>query len=154
MQLEKILMPTDFSACANSALAHAVDLAEHFDAELHLLHVVVLHQEDPYSPGQAFPGLEELHLRMEEAASHEMQLSIDAPRAAGLRVVETQARHVAAAPAILDYADRENVDLIVLGTHGRRGLRRFLLGSVAEEVVRSARCPVLTYRESKERNLP
>ena len=131
-----------------------MELAKQFDAELHLLHVVVLHQDDPHSLGQAFPGLEELHQRMEEAAASEMKRSIDGPRDAGLRVVEAQKRHVAAAPAILEYAEREDVDLIVLGTHGRRGLRRFLLGSVAEEVVRSAHCPVLTYREGKERNLP
>ncbi len=154
MQLKKILMPTDFSACANAALAHAVDLAEQFDAELHLLHVVVLHQDDPHSPGHSFPGLEELHQRMEEAASSEMKRSVDERRAAGLKIVEAQTRHIAAAPAILDYAAREDVDLIVLGTHGRRGLRRFLLGSVTEEVVRSASCPVLTYRQDKEHNLP
>ena len=150
MQPAKILMPTDFSACANSALGHAVDLAEHFGAALHLLHVVVLHQDDPHSPGHAFPGLEELHQHMEEAASSEMRRWTEDPRAAGLEVVEAQSRHIAAAPAILQYADREGVDLIVLGTHGRRGLRRFLLGSVTEEVVRSASCPVLTLREGAE----
>lgn len=150
MQLKKILMPTDFSSCAGSALGHAVALAEQFGAELHLLHVVVLHQDDPHNPGYTFPGLDELHQRMEEVASSEMQRWVADPRAAGLKVVEAQTRHIAAAPAILDYAARENIDLIVLGTHGRRGLRRFLLGSVTEEVVRSASCPVLTYREEKD----
>ena len=55
-----------------------------------------------------------------------------------------QTRGIAVAPAIVEYAEAEEIDLIVLGTHGRRGLRRFLLGSVAEEVVRTAGCPVVT----------
>jgi nucleotide-binding universal stress UspA family protein len=61
-------------------------------------------------------------------------------------IVEATRRDVSAAPALLSYADDEDIDLIAMGTHGRRGARRMLLGSVAEEVVRRARQPVLTVR--------
>jgi nucleotide-binding universal stress UspA family protein len=150
MQLDRILMPTDFSDCANAALTHAVALARQFNAELHLLHVAVLHQDDPNRPGQAFPGFEELDRRMQEAAATRLKRLVEEHAARGLTVFEAQGRDLAAAPAILDYATEEEIDLIVLGTHGRRGLRRFLLGSVAEEVVRSAPCPVLTVRNVEE----
>jgi nucleotide-binding universal stress UspA family protein len=150
MQLDRILMPTDFSDCANAALTHAVALARQFGAELHLLHVTVLHQDDPNRPGQAFPGFDELQRRLEEAASSRLKRLVEEHANRGLTVFEAQSRGIAAAPAIHDYASDEGIDLIVLGTHGRRGLRRFLLGSVAEEVVRSAPCPVLTVRDEEE----
>ena len=150
MQLDKILMPTDFSDCANAALTHAVALARQFEAELHLLHVTVLLQADPDRPEQAFPGYDELHRRMEEVASTRIQQLIDERQTKDLTLFQAHNRGIAAAPAILEYAAREAIDLIVLGTHGRRGLRHFLLGSVAEEVVRSASCPVLTIRDEEE----
>ncbi len=151
MRFERILMPTDFSDCANAALTHAVALARQFEAELHLLHVTVLHEG---ASGPSFPGFEELHSRLEEAASSRISTMIDESKMKGLTVFKAHTRGVAAAPSILDYAAKEAIDLIVLGTHGRRGLRHFLLGSVAEEVVRSALCPVLTLRdEGKVRRL-
>jgi len=69
---------------------------------------------------------------------------------AEVEIVEAVLRDVAAGPAILNYAEENNIDLIALGTHGRRGIRRFLLGSVAEEVVRRANRPVLTVRGSDQ----
>jgi nucleotide-binding universal stress UspA family protein len=150
MRLDKILMPTDFSDCANAALTHAVALAQQFGAELHLLHATVLHDDDPNRSGRTFPGYDELHRRMAEAAETRLKRLIAEHSSRGLTVFQTQTPGIAAAPAIVEYAAEETVDLIVLGTHGRRGLRRFLLGSVAEEVVRSAPCPVLTVRDEEE----
>ena len=150
MRIERILMPTDFSDCANAALTHAVALAHQFGAELHLLHAVVLHEEDPNRPGHSFPGLEELHRRLKEAAATGMEQLINDRQTKGITVFKAQRRGLTAAPEILAYAEDEAIDLIVLGTHGRRGLRHFLLGSVAEEVLRSANCPVLTIRDEEE----
>jgi nucleotide-binding universal stress UspA family protein len=65
-------------------------------------------------------------------------------------VVRAKKRGISAAPIILEYADENDIDLIVMGTHGRRGLEHLFLGSVAEEVVRFAACPVFTVREAKE----
>ncbi len=149
MKVERILMPTDFSDCANAALTHAVVLARQFEAELHLLNVVVLHQDDPNRPGETFPGFEDLHRRWEKAAAGQMKQLLAERPTRELTVFEAQRRDLAAAPAILEYATSEDIDLIILGTHGRRGLRRLFLGSVTEEVVRSAPCPVLTLRDDE-----
>jgi len=146
MRLQKILMPTDFSDCANSALTHALFLAQHLGAELHILHVVVLHAEDPFDPAAQFPDPDEIYRRMQEIAAGEMK-DLVADRPTDRVAIKTvQRRAISAAPAIADYAEELGVDLVVMGAHGRRGFRRFLLGSVAEEVVRTADCPVLTLR--------
>lgn len=144
MKLDRILMPTDFSNCADSALSHAIFLAQQYGAELHLLHVVVLHGESPQDLQTAFPDIEEIYTRLRDIAATEMGRTLRARQLGTLRVREVQRRGVAAAPTIVDYAAEEEIDLVVLGTHGRRGIRRFLLGSVAEEVVRTAGCPVVT----------
>lgn len=146
MKAQKILMPTDFSECANAALDHALLLAGHLEAELDLLHVVVLHNMDPYEAALDFPDADEVHRRLEKVASGEMKELLTGRPTDHLEIREAQKRAVAAAPAIVEFAAEENVDLIVMGAHGRRGFRRFLLGSVAEEVVRLAPCPVLTIR--------
>lgn len=144
MRVRSILMPTDFSACAQAALSHALFLARVFDAELHLLHVLVLYEHHPESVVDAFPDDAELYQRLTEIARRAMAESTKAPAARSLRIREEQRHGVAAAPSIVEYADENKIDLIVMGSHGRRGLRRFLLGSVAEETLRSASCPVWT----------
>lgn len=146
MKVSKILMPTDFSACANSALSHALFLAELFDAELHLLHVVVLHDEDPFEPAHHFPDTEDLFRRLREIASSELASLIARRSLDRLDLYEKTVRGISPAAEIVSYADQNGVDLVVMGRHGRRGLRRFLLGSVTEEVIRIAACPVLTVR--------
>ncbi len=144
MKVHNILMPTDFSACAQAALSHALFLARVFDAELHLLHVLVLYEHHPESVANAFPDDDELYHRLTAIARRAMAESVKAPAARSLRIREEQRHGVAAAPSIVEYADENSIDLIVMGSHGRRGLRRFLLGSVAEETLRSAPCPVWT----------
>lgn len=146
MDVKKILLPTDFSKCSNAALNHALFLAEHFGADLDLLHVVVLHDLDVELAGSRFPDADEIFLRLRDVASGEMKALLEARRTDHLDIREVQRRGVAAAPEIVSYAAEEHVDLIVMGAHGRRGFRRFLLGSVAEEVVRLAPCPVMTMR--------
>ncbi|RMH17320.1 MAG: universal stress protein [Acidobacteria bacterium] len=151
MKVKNILMPTDFSSCANAALDCAIFLAEQYDARLTLLHVLVLHEEDPADPAYHFPDGEELVARLRRVARGELRGLID--RRGGLPALdlhEVTVRGVAPAPEIVGYASEHHSDLIVIGTHGRRGLRRFLLGSVAEEVVRLAPCPVLTVRGTEE----
>jgi len=146
MQVKKILMPTDFSDCAQAVLGHAIFFAQEFGAELHLLHVVVLHEDDPFNPAYHFPDAEEIYSRLRDDASEKMKKVIAEHENEPFVIREAQQRGVAAAPEIVDYAREEAIDLVVMGAHGRRGLRRLLLGSVAEEVVRTAPCPVLTSR--------
>jgi nucleotide-binding universal stress UspA family protein len=151
-KLKKILYPTDFSRCAEQALTHAVHFAEQYGAQLHMLHAVILHAYDPNNPEMVFPSLEDEDLRrqLNELAGQKMQVAAAAHGAEGLVVRHVEDRGISAAAVILDYAERNDMDLIVMGTHGRRGLSHMLLGSVAEEVVRQAHCPVLTVRERQE----
>lgn len=148
MKLERILMPTDFSACADLALGHAIFLAKQFQAELHLLHVVVLHDEG--SDEADFPDHDEILQKAQSIAQGEMKKRLGHYADSTLEIVEHQRRGTASAPEITAFADEQGIDLIIMGAHGRRGWRRFLLGSVAEEVVRTAPCPVLTLRQQKE----
>jgi nucleotide-binding universal stress UspA family protein len=147
--IKKILFPTDFSDCANQAMNHAIFLAEQYGAALHLLHAVVLHA-DLEDALQRFPEAEDVYARVEKMAQGRAAELLAPHRSEALVVKEVQRRGVAAAEVILEYAEEEGVDLIVLGTHGRRGLGHLFLGSVAEEVVRLARCPVLTLRQQED----
>ncbi|WP_022835216.1 universal stress protein [Salisaeta longa] len=142
--IHRVLFATDFSTTANRALPYALDIAQRFEATLHVLYAEVLY-EDPFSSqNQPHPAATVEQVRTE------LQKRTDGTslgeRLAALEVVEAVERDVAAGPAILRYADAQNMDLIVMGTHGRRGLRHVLLGSVAEEVVRRAPCETLTVR--------
>lgn len=147
--IKTILFPTDFSECAEQALDQALVLANELDAQLHLLHVIVLHASDPYNPAFHFRDLGDIEARLEQIASTEMSKTLGA-RGSRLEIVQAHERGVAAGSVILDYAQKHAVDLIIMGTHGRRGLRRFALGSVTEEVMRVADCPVLTIRQREQ----
>ena len=130
IDVRKILCTTDYSNCADSALPVAAGLADMLGAELHLLHVVELHGDGPEK--KAFGDLEE--------RAHALDLK-------QASLVTAQERVVSVAPGILEYIEEHAIDLVVLATHGRRGVRHFLLGSVAEEVVQRSQCPVLTVRQ-------
>jgi len=138
--LERILVPTDFSECSERARSYACELAKRFTSEVHLLHVV-----SPISvPGYVGPIPEEL-LYPEEKARQELEEWNDL----SFEHVKRLARSVITGTAFVEivrYARDNNVDLIVMGTHGRSGLTHALIGSVAEKVVRKAACPVLTVR--------
>ena len=139
LELEKILFARDFSACAEQALPYALTLARRLHAELHIVFAEVLHGELP-EPDPA--GREQqLKARLRRVEGQDPDPTHDM---AALHIVPVVVRGVTAAPAILDYAHAADVDLVVMGSHGRRGVRHLLLGSVAEEVVRLAGCPVLT----------
>ena len=151
MLITRVLVPYDFGDPSRRALAYAVKLAERFEASVDLLHVVPdPYTQNPYTPGTSNiergfalpPGfLDEIvtdaRARLEDAISSSEQEVLRATLA--VRVGDVRAQ-------ILDYATAEPVDLIVIGTHGRVGAAHMVLGSVAERVVRSADCPVLTLR--------
>lgn len=149
MKIKKILFPTDFSRCANQALSHAVFLAQHHQATLHILHALVLHESDPFYPAYNFPDSEDLNHRLEGIAISQIDKDLGAFDVSKTKLVKTQRCGISAAVAILDYIAEKNIDVVVMGTHGRRGLGHILLGSVAEEIVRIAPCPVFTIREQK-----
>lgn len=149
LTISRILVPIDFSAHSEYALQYAIALAGRLDASLHLLHVV----EDPlasgaWGPEGVLPDLTEL--RAELIADAEQRLLAYRGEAERAQVpVVTAARIGLTSHTIVDYAKTLNVDLIVMGTHGRTGVAHLFVGSVAERVLRHAPCPVLTVREGE-----
>ncbi|HKK08363.1 MAG TPA: universal stress protein [Gemmatimonadota bacterium] len=148
LSMRHVLYPTDFSEPAASALPLAVRVAREHGADLHALHALVLHAADEAQADRLFPTLEDAYRDIESWAEERMASHLGEHHVPEVPLHEARVRGFAAAPVILEYAEEHDIDLIVMGTHGRRGLRHLLLGSVAEEVVRRARCPVVTVRES------
>lgn len=145
LQVRSILFPTDGSTCAEFAHAHAAFLAHQFDAELHVLHVVEAHMRTLDDLSQLVEIeeqdiLEQLHAPLPSTTSGPDEARIH-------RAKRTDA---SAAEGVLTYAADEDIDLIVMGTHGRRGMDRLLMGSIAEEVVRLSPCPTLTVCGKKQ----
>jgi len=150
IHIKKILFPTDYSRCSDQALVRALWLAEHHGAELHVVHALLPLDFDPYNLAHHLPDLEGLQRQINRMTS----VRTPAYRNyTDVEIVSTTVRGIAAAPAILTYAAEHDIDLVVMGTHGRRGINHFLLGSVAEEVVRMSPCPVLTVRETTPETL-
>lgn len=151
LTLDRILVARDFSFVSDRALRHGLALAARTHASLHVLHANVLHEVDKRTNDQVSPAEGIDALRQELKAEG----SVSNAELDNVSIVEAVRRDVAAAPAILNYAEEENIDLIALGTAGRRGPSRIVLGSVAEEVVRRAPQPVLTVRgSSSDTGLP
>jgi universal stress protein A len=138
IDLKRILVPTDFSPTSEAALRYGIALARAFNARLSLLHI-------PEHPGEAaeaeYPiGIYEM---MKNAANERLGGLLTKEQAHDLKPEYTM-RIGNAAHEIVRFAAERNIDLIVMGTHGREGVARVLVGSVAETVVRRAPCPVLT----------
>ena len=144
IRLQKILLPTDFSDYSTAATKYACELATKFDAELHILHTLESHLSLTPTFGL---GLDLPKYVSESKAAVEKSLAgvLDPKWEGGGKVVKAM---VEGSPKveIIAYARKHNIDLIVLATHGRSGLAHVLMGSVAESVVRTAPCPVLTVR--------
>ena len=153
----KILYATDLSSCSRQAFGPAASLARRYAAELHLFHAVVLYGQGPYDPMFAAPAADGAYQAAAEAAADRLAGLARSSCAGGTKLVIAQRMALRPAAAILEYAEEAGVDLIVMGTHGRSGPGRLLLGSVAEEVTRHAHCPVLLMREladGKNRPVP
>lgn len=151
VRIRHILVPTDFSTTSDAALEYARDVADRFGASLHLLHVL----QDPFvngplvseayltdTPGVRTTILDEARARL----AHRLGPLDQQTFSAHAEVVFGQG-----ADTIVEYAADRGIDLIVMGTHGRTGMAHLLLGSIAERVVRTAHCPVLTVRPQPER---
>lgn len=149
-KINKILYPTDFSRCSKQAMLHALHLAWRYQAEVHMLHVIVLHDYDPQKVLKHFSDDELVYNSMMQKAKQQMINTIKEQKAAELPIKVVERNGISAAPTIMEYAKKNDIDLIVMGTHGHRGLGHLFLGSVTEEVVRMAPCPVCTIREMEE----
>ena len=145
--VKRILVPTDFSTTSEIAFRYAVDLGRTHGAAIHLLYVL----ESP-SPAAAYPdGFSVDPPRLRAPAIDDAMRRLEAMRtvsAAARVTTTTEVRVGRPTDDILGVAAARGTDLIVMGTHGRRGVAHLLLGSVAEHVVRAAPCAVLTLREA------
>ena len=146
LAIRNVLVATDFSPCSERALLHAVAAAHHFGSALHLVHVV--------QPGLFSFVPPEAYLGSAEAVARAMDLARTETRALLDRVLlrthcQDLTHHAwiqagAVGEVLRAIMEREHIDLAVVGTHGRTGVRKLVLGSVAEDVFRYASCPVLT----------
>jgi len=144
--LKNILVATDFSECSDTALTYGRELASRFDATLHLLHVVQNVSAASFGMETiATMGPDMLKRFEEDARTRLHQLTIDSDRSGPRTVTAVNVGHSAPLD-IVEYAKTHEINLIVMGTHGRGAIAHFLMGSVAERVVRLAQCPVLTVR--------
>ena len=138
---KNILVPVDFSETSDRALAYAQTLAQTLDARVHVLHVI----PDPHSQAWSIEATGMSLGSLMETWESDAQKRLDGLElgdVGGERVTKVGQPHT----EIIRYANSKNTDLIVIGTHGRGVIEHMLLGSVAEKVVRTASCPVLTLR--------
>lgn len=147
---KRILVPTDFSAHSDAAVRYAVVLARQFGSSLFLLHVL----DDAYAAGPwesefGIPETPGLRDRLKREAEQRLTACLTAADRDRFNVT-TEVVTGRPAQSIVDFARDNATDLIVMGTHGRSGVAHLLMGSVAERVVRSAPCPVLTVRADAE----
>jgi nucleotide-binding universal stress UspA family protein len=144
MNIQRILFPTDFSHYNDAALKYASTLAAEADALLYIVHVDDMRDlnvalgETGYliAAAIAHEGRPEVRRRLESVVPTNIRVAYEHYYLQGPAVTE-----------IVQFAERENVDLIVMASHGRTGLSRLLMGSIAEGVMRKASCPVLIVRQ-------
>lgn len=138
MQAKKVVLPTDFSNTSKAALSLAESIVRDQGGKLYIVHV----EEPPaaYGGGDLFYGIPSATL--EDVKRLLLEVKPSDPAIA----YEHHLVHGAPAEAIVTFAESVDADMIVIGTHGRTGVNRMLIGSVAEAVVRRANCPVLSYK--------
>lgn len=147
MATKKVLYATDYSDASRHALPVAVSLARDWDATLLIVHVS---ETELYPVGEAFDEdpeppeekVKRLHAVVPDDTSVQVEHRLVFP--------QPSSTNVSPADEILELANAEHVDVIVLGTHGRSGLSHLLVGSIAESVMRKATCPVVTIRRPPE----
>ena len=142
MTIKRMLCASDFSPASRPALRLAQELARTLKAKLILFHAY--ERSVPISNGGYMPTsvLQEMWTAPREAAGRNLKRLARSPQGKGVRM-STLLAEGSAAPAIVRAAKKNRVDLVVMGTHGRTGVRRLLMGSVADRVIRTASCPVL-----------
>jgi len=148
LEFHRLLVPSDFSSASSMALKYALRLSATFRAVVDVLHVwqptrFLGSDVLPYAPD--VPTIEELARSEAERALERFLSGHSCPKG----TVRARVESGDPCDAILRIAREEDFDLIVMGTHGRRGVSHLLLGSVAERIVRTASCPVLTLRTAK-----
>ena len=148
IRLTKLLVPTDFSEDSEQAARYAVELAKRFQAEVHCIHVVdipadLLSTSDYYMTGPSEQFIDQIR--------EESKKNLEAFAEKNLEGAQVRTAFLEGSPfvEIIRYARDQQIDLVVIATHGRTGLQHVLFGSVAEKVVRKAPCPVLVVKREE-----
>ena len=136
VSFKNILLATDFSSISRSALAYAASIANRYRSKIYVVHVIA---PEPRMPVPVLPELDRDRLQAELA----MQEFVNGDELEQIRY-DTLLPRGAIWPELSELIESDEIDLLVVGTHGRAGLKKVILGSVAEELFRQARCPVLT----------
>ena len=137
--IDNVLFATDFSPATESAFSYAVAIAERYQAKLYVVHVINLESFDLLESESARALIKKAH----DVAGRKMTQLLEAMNLQRERY-EVIVAEGAISEALMEIIQLHHIDLVVLGTHGRRAFKKLLLGSVAEEVFRTASCPVLT----------
>jgi nucleotide-binding universal stress UspA family protein len=151
MKPSKILVPIDFSPFSDYAADFAIFLAQKYNAQITLFHVVVMFETE-VDEEEHVKQLEQLVERKEQSSSEHLEKHQQKLKETHIKIDSVLTRGISAADAILDYKNQNDFDLIVMGTHGRTGIKNWIYGSVAEKVVRLAKIPVITIHD-KRKNL-
>ena len=149
---EKILIPLDGSDLAEQALPHGIQVANAFDSEVYLIHVV------SHYVGGLMPYEVEFRLgeSLHEASLHEahqyLKRVVETYQSEFAGKVHTQVIEGVVSDSVLDFTEFHGIDLIIMATHGRSGISRWVFGSVAERVLRASKCPVFLVRAASDSN--
>ncbi|MDD3642679.1 MAG: universal stress protein [Candidatus Krumholzibacteria bacterium] len=148
--ITKVLFTTDFSELSNHALPYAIKMAKLYDAELVMLHAVTIYDNDPNDPTYHFPLLQSYCEQATRSADERFQFCFERAGEAGVRVRKALVQGISPHAAILEFIEQEGgIGLICMSTHGRSGLKHVLLGSVTENVIRYAPCPILAVKQTE-----
>ena len=142
MEIKKLLFPVDLSAVSSKIAPSVIDFAEAFDAEIHLVHVAVTMEEiaGSYGPDMILPDIEDEVVQGAERELEKFEQQFFAGYTTKKRVV------LKGDPVdeIIAYIRAEKIDLVIMGTHGRKGIDKIIFGSVADRMVKNSPVPVMT----------
>ena len=144
MEIKSILFPTDFSEGSAQALQYAVDMSKRYGAKLYVVHVIY---DIAKATGWYVPhvSMDEMYKDIQEGAKKELE-RFGVEELAGVKNVERRVITGVPHEEIISFVSANKIDLVIMGTHGRKGIDKILFGSTAAQVVRHAPCPVLTVR--------
>jgi len=144
MEIKSILFPTDFSEGSSQALQYATDMAKKYGAKLYILHVIydIAKASGWYVPHRS---VDEMYKELQDGAMKELE-KFGVAELSGIKDIARSVLTGVPHEEIMNFAKKNKIDLIIMGTHGRSGIDRILFGSTAAQVVRYAPCPVFTVR--------
>jgi len=144
MEIKSILFPTDFSEGSSQALQYATDMAKKYGAKLYIVHIIY---DIAKATGWYVPhtSMDQMYKDIEAGAKKELE-AFGVEELSGMKNIERSVIVGVPHEEIINFVKKNKIDLIIIGTHGRKGMDRILFGSTAAQVVRFAPCPVLTVR--------